>query len=178
MLPKPQFTTVVSSTERHALTGQTPPLSHYLIRPQHRLHCITARPRIAQYLVKQQEKKRAHIFPSVCALGFVFSDGNGCRLNAGLPSRSLHGEMMSSWLLKITEHRRHSPCCQGDKANKHTGLPLSADGLLSVVLAKGGADERITQICDGKSCKNKGFVEGDDGRDAGMASSKNSCTYF
>lgn len=34
LLPKPQFTTVVSRTQRHTLTGQTPRLSHYLIRPQ------------------------------------------------------------------------------------------------------------------------------------------------
>lgn len=121
-----------------------------------------------------REEASAH-FP-FCLL--CVADGNGCRLNAGLPARSLYGEMMSSWLLMITEHRRHSPCCQGDKANKHTGLPLSADGLLSVVLAKGAADQQITQICDEKSCKNKGFVEGDDGRDAGIASSKNGCTYF
>lgn len=124
------------------------------------------------------EEASAH-FPFCLRAGLCVADGSGCRLNAGLPSRSLHGGMMSSWLLKITEHRRHSPRCQGDNANKHTqGCLCQPPDCCLLSTKKGAADRQVAQICEEKSCQNRGSVEGDDGRDAGMASSKSGCSYF
>lgn len=64
--------------------------------------------------------------------------------------------MMSSWRLKITEHRRHSLRCQDDHTNKHTALPLSDDGLLSVVPSK-RRSRTLRYVGDEKPRKNEGF---------------------
>lgn len=120
----------------------------------------------------QTLRKEAH---SPFLFGLCVADVNGCRLNAGLPWRCLHEEMMSSWLLKITEHRRHSPRCQDDKANKHSAAFVRRQTAVCCFLKKA---QQSSQIREGKSRKNKGFVEGDDGRDAGMVSSQNGCSSF